>query len=212
MAPTRKLISATIPNASAPHCWMFRVKSARRKRAVPRSIFTKARLSSPKKARNWPTDCPYPILTAPMRSSTRRRTLPGCASFFSGTDSASSSSRTSPWGNPLRSTVMPRDRHTSLILAMKVTKALSHAPSSLLSKVTRVGGGSLASSRSRSLVDGSPRSSDQVPSTLITNESSSRSNRTTLSSAEAVCSAVSRASSGASEEPVVKSPDDSGIT
>ena len=47
--PMRKLIRATIPNASGPHCWMTRKVSDQRNCAWPRSIFSKATTLSPMK-------------------------------------------------------------------------------------------------------------------------------------------------------------------
>ena len=45
----RKLMSATIPNASGPHCWMTSRVSDQRNCARPRSIFSKANTLSPMK-------------------------------------------------------------------------------------------------------------------------------------------------------------------
>ncbi len=210
-----KLISATIPSALAPHCWMVSARSERRKRALPRSMFANATLNSPTKARKSPTDWPYPMLSAPIRSSHRRRTAPGCASFFSGTASASSSSRLSPGGSPLRSTCRCRGRGITRRPGLEGDQGA--VPGDRVRWYRRLRGAAGAGYLQARVADRRPRAgpgpATTVPVSRTSSVSSSRSNRTALSSASAAscCSKAAASKSAASDGANVELPGISGI-
>ena len=125
----RKLMSATIPNASGPHCWMTISVSDQRNCARPRSMFNKANTLSPMKL----SIAAPPLHASRLDSPTRCRKVflasSRTASVFSGTASASAMSFASPSGKVLaRNSTFPL-AHRSPMARMRTIKALSQWPS-----------------------------------------------------------------------------------
>ena len=157
ISPTRKLISATIPNAWGPHSCMTRNASAQRNCARPRNRLRRAVKFSPRNV-NIANVSSEPLSTRLPRFA-KKGVLASArlASFLSGTAWARRSNRRTPSGSPSSRNSTLRARQNSAEFRIKATRRESQPVSAADSNATDLASGSrFSASRTSSMLGNFP--------------------------------------------------------
>src|SRR6202158_745702 len=191
MFPTRKVTSATIPNAFAPQSWITTIRSIFRNRALPVASFAYAIVTSPRKRRKSLSPCAYESVASPSSWINEACVTSARAPLFSGTASASAINFRTPSGSGLQSASSFRLWQRSLTPIRNVRQPLSHSPSSPASNVILVGFGAVSSCFSTSAAVGRPRRMCESPASLMTSvELSARANESSPDSSDCFCACI----------------------